>query len=331
MSWKQRPEGGSAFALWLIRTIALLFGRRVSRVLLYPITAYFLIVRGPERRASRAYLARVLGRPPRLVEVARHMHCFASTILDRVFLLCGSFKGFDMRAHGLDVLNGYMDRGQGMLLLGSHLGSFEALRVLSLDNPKAQVRVVLDKAQNATITTMLEALNPDIARTVIDAGQDGTSIVLAIREATEQGALVGLLGDRARPGETARSCRFMGGSAPFPTAPWLIASVLDVPVVLCFGLYRGGNRYDLHFELFSERVEIPRKNRARMLEEIQQRYAQRLEHYVRLAPYNWFNFYDFWDSEDAVEPSHSPVPGAGGGDDGPGHGQRIDAGPVLRR
>lgn len=331
MSWKQRPEGGSPFALWLIRSFALLFGRRLSRLLLYPITAYFLIVRGPERRASRAYLARVLGRPPRLVEVARHMHCFASTILDRVFLLCGRFKGFDMRAHGLEVLNHYMDRGQGMLLLGSHLGSFESLRVLSLDNPRAQVRVVLDKAQNATITTMLEALNPDIARTVIDAGQDGTSIVLAIREATEQGALVGLLGDRARPGEPARACRFMGGRAPFPTAPWLIASVLDVPVVLCFGLYRGGNRYDLHFELFSERVEIARKNRAHVLEEIQQRYAQRLEHYVRMAPYNWFNFYDFWESEDAPADRAAADGAAAGAGHGHGRGPRIDAGPALRR
>jgi predicted LPLAT superfamily acyltransferase len=24
------------------------------------------------------------------------------------------------------------------------------------------------------------------------------------------------------------------------------------------------------------------------------RYVERLEHYCRLAPYNWFNFYDFW-------------------------------------
>jgi len=26
-----------------------------------------------------------------------------------------------------------------------------------------------------------------------------------------------------------------------------------------------------------------------------------MEHYARLAPYNWFNFYDYW-QEDAAEP-----------------------------
>jgi hypothetical protein len=28
--------------------------------------------------------------------------------------------------------------------------------------------------------------------------------------------------------------------------------------------------------------------------EIVQRYADRLAHHARTAPYNWFNFYDFW-------------------------------------
>ena len=53
--WKERPEGGGRFAIWLIRSIAQVGGRAVSRVLLLPITLYFLLVRGPERRASRAY------------------------------------------------------------------------------------------------------------------------------------------------------------------------------------------------------------------------------------------------------------------------------------
>ena len=34
---------------------------------------------------------------------------------------------------------------------------------------------------------------------------------------------------------------------------------------------------------------------SRLLESWMQRYVTRLEHYARLAPYNWFNFYSFWD------------------------------------
>jgi predicted LPLAT superfamily acyltransferase len=301
MNWKERPEGGARFAISLLVGIALRCGRGLTRLLLLPITAYFLLVRGPERRASRAYLTRVFGRPATLREVARHIHCFASTILDRVFLLSEKFKRFELEIHGVEAVHDAMAGGQGVLLLGSHLGSFEALRVMSQLRSDINMRVVLDKKQNPVITDLLAALNPRIAAGVIDAGQDGTSIVLAIKEAADQGCLVGLLADRVRPGETAQPCEFLGGTAQFPVSPMLIASVLRIPVALCFGLYRGGRRYALHFEMFGDGIEVPRNRRAQVLAELAQRYAARLEHYVRLAPYNWFNFYDFW-QDDANTP-----------------------------
>jgi len=311
--WKARPEGGGRFALLLIVNIALHCGRSVCRLLLYPITLYFLLRRGPERRASREYLGRVFGRPARLIEVARHIHSFASTILDRVFLLSGDLRRFDVHVHGVEVVHAAMDSGRGVLLLGSHLGSFDVLRVLSERRPDADVRVLLDTGQNPVISELFARLNPRIAAGVIDASQDGTAIVLAIREAADAGALIGLLGDRARPGEAALPCQFLGDDAAFPVAPMLIASALKIPVMLCFGLYRGGSRYDLHFECFAMQVDIPRAQRAAVLAELTQRYAARLEHYTRLAPYNWFNFYDFWQ-----ETPMARLRGAAGGSRGPG-------------
>lgn len=294
--WQKRPEGGGRVAIWLIRSVARFGGRAVSRLLLYPITLYFLLVRGPERRASRDFLGRVFGRPATLLEAARHLHCFAATILDRVFLLSGQLRRFQMNVIGLEQLHACLDRG-GILLFGSHHGSFESLRVLSLERPDVQLRVVMDRQQNAAVTQMLEALSPEIARTVIDAQQDGVAIALAIHAATQANCAVGLLVDRAKAGDATTRVPFLGGEAEFPDAPFLIAAALRVPVVLCFGLYRGGRRYDLHFEVFEIEQDVPRAQRRAALARVQARYAQRLEHYVRSAPYNWFNFYDFWSSD----------------------------------
>ncbi|MEG3192728.1 LpxL/LpxP family acyltransferase [Lysobacter sp. D1-1-M9] len=305
--WTERPEGGGRVALWLIGTIARCGGRSVARALLYPITLYFLIVRGPERRASRAYLTRVLERPARLVDIARHIHTFAATILDRAFMLSGQMQRFDVRVEGLEALHAQLDRGRGALVFGSHLGSFDVLRVLACERPDLKVRVVLDKAHNPAVTQLLDALNPGIASTVIDAGQDGPSIVLAIKQATEEGALVALLVDRARPGAPALPAPLLGADAPFPTAPWLIAAVLKVPVVLAFGLYRGGRRYDLAFEVFSEGLSMERNDRSRQLGELVRGYARRLQHHARRAPYNWFNFYDFWHADDKDFQAHRPA------------------------
>ena len=73
---------------------------------------------------------------------------------------------------------------------------------------------------------------------------------------------------------------------------------------LALQIYLGGNRYRLMFEPFADQVEIPRQNRGPALDTLMARYAQRVEHYIHVAPYNWFNFYDFWqDARDDVEPA----------------------------
>ncbi len=314
--WTQQSEGGGRFALWLIRTIGLRLGRGPARLLLYPITLYFFLRRGAERRASRAYLERITGRPASAWQVMRHIHGFAATILDRIFLLTGHLDRFDIGVHGIDDLHDQMRPDRGVLLLGAHVGSFEALRVLSLRRPDVKVRVVLDTQQTPAMTELLHELNPAIARNVIDASQPGHEIVLALHDAMQEGALATLLGDRARPHENTVIVDFLGSPARFPVSPFLIASMLKVPIVLCLGIYGGGRRYDLHFEVLAERLDLPRRGREAELRAIVQRYATRLEQHVRLHPYNWFNFYDFWnlDAPRADEPAvdAAAVPGRSG-------------------
>lgn len=329
--WKCRREGGGRFAIGLLRGLAGLVGRSATRVLLVPITLYFLLRRGDERRDSRAYLGRVLGRPATLRDVARHIHTFAATILDRFFLLHEELRRFDVRVSGVEALHERVDRGQGVLLFGSHLGSFEVLRVLARRRPDYKIRVVLDKGHSAAVTQVLEAINPEIAATVIDAGQPGPAIMLQIQQAAQEGAMIALLVDRAQPGEAVERVPFLGDPAAFPVAPWQIAAVLKIPVMLAFGLYRGGNRYDLLFEPFSEGIDLPRRERAAAIPALIRRYAARLEHHVRDAPYNWFNFYDFWKSDDAGNDSEHPPQGDRGRGDaavraGPGLGDGAGAG-----
>ena len=311
--WRERPEVGGPLALRLIAGFALRCGRAPARLALYPITAYFLLRRAPERRASRAYLTRLLGRPASLADCARHVHTFACTILDRIFLLSERFRRFDIRAFGLNELDRALERGRGVLLYGSHLGSFDALRVLSLERPEVTVRIVLDVEQGPALSGLLAQLNPQLASTVIEARSAGPEVALAIKAALDRNAIVALPVDRAKPGEAVVRGEFLAHPAPFPAAPWLLASALEAPVILSFGLYRGGNRYDLHFETFSEGLSVARRERPALLAALVQRFADRLAHYAQLAPYNWFNFYDFWQdpAPDRKARAH-PAPARGG-------------------
>jgi predicted LPLAT superfamily acyltransferase len=292
IGWADQAERGNRFSLRLILWIALRLGRPAARAVLYPITLYFLIKARPQRQASRRFLTRVLGRPAGLLQVARHIHRFAATILDRVFLLGGRQDALAVRVHNDRLVSDRVAAGQGFLLLGSHLGSFEILRALAVERQQIPLKVLMDPRHNRLITSLLDELNPAVAGTVLPLGTPTT--LLAVKETLDSGGVVGLLGDRFGPGEPAVTCRFFGRPAPFPTGPLTLAAVTRVPVVLLFGLYRGGNRYDLFFEDLADRVELDPRDRRGSVQVWVQRYAERLEHYTRLAPYNWFNFYDFW-------------------------------------
>lgn len=292
--WAQLPERGTLSALRLIRWIAVRLGRPVGRLCLHPITLYFLLTAGAARRGSRQYLRRALGRAPHWHEVYRHIYTFAATILDRVYLLADSLDRFDVRVHGGELITQQVATGQGCLLLGAHLGSFEVLRVLGVTGRHLPLKILMNVEHNSGITKFLDALNPDIARTVIPLR--GPETLLKVQESLHAGELVGVLGDRVATSDKTVRCAFLGTETAFPAGPLLLAGLLRCPVILFFGLYRGGNRYDIYFERLAEQVTIDRR-RPETVEHWVRRYVERLEAHTQTAVYNWFNFYDYWDEQ----------------------------------
>lgn len=292
-NWIDRPEGGAPFALRLLCSFALAFGRGPARAILHPVTLYFMMRRGPERRASSAYLSRVLGRPATAADVYRHILCFSRVTLDRLFLLQEGTWRFEIECSGLEEVERLLTMRRGILLLGAHFGSYEATRVLGINQPHIRFRTVIDIDQNPAMSRLLNRLNPELAATVINSREAGPGVALAIRDSLSEGAIVALLADRLRPGGRASDTPFLGGIAPFPTAPWEIAAALGVPVVACFGVYRGSNRYHLQFETLAEQI-VRERDGGRPLADWIRVFADRLERQVRGAPLNWFNFYDFW-------------------------------------
>jgi predicted LPLAT superfamily acyltransferase len=290
--WTDLPERGTPALVRLIVWIALRMGRSGARLLLYPITFYFLITAYTARRVSYEYLRRLRGRPVSCRHVFRHFHCFAATILDRVYLLKGEFEHFDVTIHRKEILHRQIETGKGCILLGSHLGSFEVLRTLGVTQQDFPLKVLMDIAHNENITRFLDALNEEIASTVIVPDRPDT--LLRVKENLDAGFLIGVLGDRASSGGKTTECQFLGTPATFPAGPILLAAMTHCPVILFFGVYRGGNRYEIYFEDFAQEVLLNRDHRAEDIQRWMQRYVERLEYYAHLAPYNWFNFYPFW-------------------------------------
>lgn len=292
--WKAQRERSSAFWLYLLSWIARRLGRGFTLLLLWPITLFFLATGSTARRASRDYLRRVLGRPPHAAELLRHFHTFAVCALDRLLILCGGAPRLNIVGEPpAELLR--MARGEhGCIVLVSHVGSFELLRQLGSEAHRIPLRILLDRGHNPLMIGLLERLSPDFAASIIDAGRRGPELVLALRETLDQGCNIGIMADRVQGGEAALSVRLLGGEVRLPAGPWLLASVLRVPVIAAFGIYRGGRDYQAHFELLSPGLSASRAERQAAIQELAQRYAGRLEQRLREAPYNWFNFYPYW-------------------------------------
>ena len=290
--WVHQSERGSRFLVVLIGWITLKVGRWAARLLLYPITLYFILTAREQRIASRQFLSCVMGGKASWWKVARHFHVFAGSILDRVYLVAGDHRRFDLQMHGVEAALEQVEQGRGCILLGAHLGSFEVMRMLAMLDDRVEVKVLMYEEHNATLTGLIYSLNPRFSESVIPLG--AIDSLLRVQECLARGELVGVLGDRVAENDRVTRCQFLGQQATFPSGPMLLASVLKVPVQLFFGLYLGNNRYALHFELFADEIVIRREHRDADIQMWTQRYAERLEHYARLAPYNWFNFYDFW-------------------------------------
>ncbi|HEV8106322.1 MAG TPA: acyl-CoA synthetase [Burkholderiales bacterium] len=305
--WVRRPERSNALALHAIVWVARVIGRGAARLLLHPICLYFVAFSPRARSASREYLSRVLGRKARLRDLFRHYHRFAAVLLDRIFLLNDELTRFDVRMHGAEVFEEAMAKGEGCLMLSAHLGSFEVARAVGRTNG-VRIRMLMYEENARKVGAILQAVNPRLHDDVIPLGR--LDAMLQVEAALGRGEVVGMLADRGlgevgtMRGATrgamlgamrdAVRCEFLGRPAQFPTGPIRIGIILNRPMLLLFGVYRGANRYDVYIERFAAPDEARGRARDAAVDELLRRYVGRLEHYCRIAPYNWFNFYDFW-------------------------------------
>ena len=297
--WFSSPERGSRFMLHLMIWISKKMGRTVGRMVLHLIAGYFLLFAPSARVASRGYLTRVLKRRADVRDIYRHFLTFATTIHDRVYLLCNEDSPFTIQSHlSKDVEQAIADM-RGALLVGAHLGSFEVLRSVGLKYPGMPVVMVMyeDNAKklNATLAGMKTGERPNI----IPLGRWDT--MLRVQEQLEMGALVGFLGDRSVGTEKKRIIPFLGELAAWPSGTFRIAALLNRPLYFMAGLYTGPRHYEIFINQIADFSSVEKMDQDKAIQDAMLTYVNEVEKYCHMAPYNWFNFYDFWVKTSNIE------------------------------
>ena len=294
LHWTEKEERSNPATLQLICWIALNTSRFIARLFLTPITLYFYLTSSQVRTASHNYLRRIKGLTGNPWQITKHIFYFSATILDRVYFLTDQFHRFEIKIHGLEHIEAQQASGQGCILLGAHLGSFELLRALAVHN-KRPFKILMYQDHNAMITKIFNSLNPDVAKSVINLAN--SHAMLEMNECLNAGDMIGMLGDRYVENDKRINCQLLGETVEFPAGPMTLATITNVPVIFFCGIYCGKNKYEIHIEKISDAKKPTRGERELYVKETTQKYVDRIEYYIKKHPYNWFNFYDFWQDE----------------------------------
>ncbi len=303
--WLSVAERGSLLGMYFIVWCYRILGRRACGYLILPVVAYFFVTGRAARRASRRYLLRLhrwskgnsgAPRAPGPLDPFGHFYQFALNIIDRVSFFLGDTGDVATIVHGREHLERLTNAGRGALVLSAHLGSFDALRLVA-DEGGVLLNVAMFQRNARMINTVFTRLNPARPLRIIDLARGAPRSAFDIRACVQRGEWVGMLGDRVGIGDDTRTSwvPFLGERAAIPHGSFLLASALKCPVLLMIGLRVDHATYEVFVEVLAEQVVLPATDRAGALDALARHYVARLEHYCLRAPYQWFNFYEFWD------------------------------------
>jgi len=301
--WARTAERGTPLGIRFVAACHRLLGERGVRLVLYPVVAYFLLTGTAARRASIDYFSRLRRfagdgaaiPAPGWRTSFRHMMAFAESALHKIAVWAGRTEALPLQFPDRPRFDALLASGRGALLLGAHFGNMEATRAIAPQYPLAKVTAVVYSAHAAAFQSALEAANPRLSAGLVHVTDIGPDTIIALKDRIERGELLVIVGDRTPAAENGRVCSvdFLGAPAEFAQGPFVLAYLLECPVYL-FLCPREAAGYRLHFELFAERIELPRQTRTEAVRGYARRYAQRLEALCVRSPYQWFNFYDYW-------------------------------------
>ena len=297
--WSQKKERGSEwgmrFCLWCYR----LLGKRALYMLLYPIIGWFFLFAASSRRESKRYLQRVLKNPPTNSDIFQHFMNFGRAVVDKFSAWSGDIQRSDVNFENRATLVQQAESKKGAVILTSHLGNVDMCRALIHSVPDIHLNVLLFTRNAESINRVLQGMNPNAGMEIIQINDVGPDTAMLLHDKIQRGEFVVIAADRTSPTSMHRvsTADFFGKPAAFPQGPFILAALLECPVYLLFAL-RNQEQYDIILEPFAGQLSFPRRQREHLLQVAISRYAARLEHYCRLAPLQWFNFFNFWQNNE---------------------------------
>lgn len=184
---------------------------------------------------------------------------------------------------------------RGALFLVTHLGNFDLAIALSDIVPDNRFNIVLDTSHTKIYNQFREKIFKSAQVRFIEPNSLTPTTIISLANRTANGEVIIISADRIVNPSTKNSVpvNFLGDRAVFPSGPYIMAHLLEIPVYSLFALKQHDGCL-IRFEIFEKKTIIPRKQRQVAIQQYAQKFAARLERECLNFPLQWYNFYDFW-------------------------------------
>lgn len=304
--WSSLQERGSLIGLFILAVIYRLLGKRICTFFGTPVVLFHYLNGTAQRQASTTYLTRIFnkihpGKTPSFRNVFRHYMNFFEMVLDKIAAWIGHMKFAPLEFQGNYSFQEVMSENKGGMLLVSHLGNIEFCRAMACGEHKSRLHVLLHSKNSQKFNRILKMFNPLSSINIIEVTEIGPDTLLFLKEKISQGDWVVMAGDRVPIKGIQRVCTvpFLGKDAPFSQGPYILASLLECPVYTAIAI-RDKKKIKVFIDFFSKKIVLNRQSRITDIQKYAQQYATHLEKFTLLYPYQWFNFFDFWNENTHV-------------------------------
>lgn len=297
--WADLNEVTTSLGMRILFLVYRVFGRIPVLIILYPVILWFFIASKVARNSSFDYLSRLYiysnkrTPKPTMCNVFRHLYAFGECILDKLIIWSGRLEDLDYSLEGLDGFDTLIGRNSGAVIVVSHLGNLDFCRAVARRYPDLKLTVLVHTTHAVKFNQLLKSINPESALNIIQVSKFSMQDAMALSEKIQNGELISIAGDRVPLfwGNTI-PVNFLSSRANLPLGAYVLAKTLGAPLFSLMALKVNG-RYELSCKQISSWDEFDKTGSVGMGSAAQS-FAEVLEQGCIRAPFQWFNFYPFW-------------------------------------
>ena len=315
LHWSQQSEQAAGY--WQLQFLLMLFKifpAVILRIIAFPVGFFYFVFSKRGRTESGRFLQKAapLVSDPKTAKKCRsrfgplrHIISFSLTLVEKLQAWGGRFplKNVHFQNDDIQELIGELENGKGVFLVFSHLGNMELLRGLLYYgrtgvSRKIPFTAIMDMKTTAHFNRILKELNPQSDMDVITADDISPHTAVFLGEKIAAGGIIVVAGDRTSVDGKNRMIPFLGKEAPFSSGLFYLAALVNAPVYFVFALRRKDltlrPEYDMHVHKSPLSFDCGRKERLARASLLADSFAALLESYCQKQPFQWYNFFDFW-------------------------------------